>query len=269
MVFGSAAAIYIPTFYRLFSYGWKFADYSQGPLVLLAFLWLLWRQRRVLRMPADGGAHPFFLLFLALGLFAYVFGARERAITIESASMVPVLIGAVGFMSGGEAARGILFPALFLLFLVPPPLFMIDMLTSPLKNMVTAASAVFLRDIGYAADRDGVLLNIGDYTLVVGDACSGMRSLVSLMSVGALYSYVQKMPGSKRVLLFLSVLPISVAANTARLVALALITYYFGESAGQGFFHEFSGFFLFVVAVSCMFALEAAMTRGRKAGYAH
>ncbi|MDA8388751.1 MAG: exosortase [Nitrospiraceae bacterium] len=264
----SVAAIYVPTFRKLFAYGWRFADYGQGPLVLAAFLWLLWRRKEVFSGPVDERAHPFFLALMACGLLMYLFGSAEKTLVIESISMIPVFIGAAGLLFGGGAARRILFPALYLLFLVPPPLFMIDMITSPMKKMATAASVLILRGIGYPAGRTGVLLRIGDYMLVVGRACSGMRSLVALMAVGALYAYLRKMPGLKRAFLLASVLPISIGANVARLVALALVTYYFGEAAGRGLLHEALGLFVFLAALACLFGLEEAMTRGKRTGYA-
>ena len=260
----SVAAIYVPTFRKLFSYGWRLADYSQGPLVLAAFLWLLWRQKEVFYDPVDDDAHPFFLALMACGLLIYLFGQAERALVIESLSMVPVFIGTAGLLFGG-AARRVLFPALYLVFLVPPPAFMADMITSPLKKFSTAASVFILRSAGYAASRTGVLLRVGDYMIVVGRACSGMRSLVALMAAGALYAYLRKAPAPKKIFLFASVLPISIGANVARLVAMALLTYHFGEAAGRGLPHEFLGLVVFAAALACLFGLEEAVMG---AGYA-
>lgn len=137
-------------------------------------------------------------------------------------------------------------------------------MTAPLQLMVSSATAFLLKSAGYLVSRDGVILHIGDYTIVVGEACSGMRSLVSLMSVGAVYAYLQNISNRKRTILFLSIIPISIIANIFRLIVLALITYHFGDAAGQGFFHEFSGFFLFIVALGSLVIVDILLDRKRK-----
>jgi exosortase len=168
-----------------------------------------------------------------------------------------------GFLLGKEALLRFLFPAAFLLFLVPPPLFLIDLVTSPLKLFLAYVAERFLTFTGYAAGRSGTVLFIGDYSIVVGDACSGLRSLIALMAVGAVYAYLQKMPGWKRGALFLAVIPISVFANFIRLILLALITYYFGEAAGQGFFHYFSGLLLFSIALLSLVLVDVLLDQRR------
>lgn len=102
---------------------------------------------------------------------------------------------------------------------------------------------------------------MGDYSIVVGDACSGLRSLTSLMAVGAIYAYLQKISNLKRFVLFLSIIPIAIAANIIRFLLLALITYYFGEATGQGFFHNFSGILLFAIALISLVILDAMIDR--------
>lgn len=256
--------IYVPTFYKLFSYGWKQADYSHGPLILLAFLWLIWKKREFFVVTSDNKAHPVALSLLLFGLLLYAFGSIQRTIVLEAFSLIPVFIGTTGFLLGRDALRHIIFPAFFLVFLVPPPLFLIDMLTSPLKMMVASTSELLLRFAGYTISRNGAILFMGDYSIVVGDACSGIRSLISLMAVGTVYAYFQKISNIKKSVLFLSIIPISIIANIIRLVVLALITYYFGEAAGQGFFHNFSGILLFVIAMISLVILDTLLDRGSR-----
>lgn len=254
---------YIPTFYKLSSSGWKLADYSHGPLILIAFLWLLWTKRDAFTMPLTERVHPFALSLLITGLLFYAFGSVQRLIILEAFSLIPVLIGTTGFLFGRDAVKKVLFPALFLIFLVPPPLFLVDMATSPLKLLVARVTEIILKMAGYLVSRNGVILFVGDYNIVVGDACSGVRSLVSLMSVGALYVYLISASNLKRVLMFLSIIPISIFANIVRLLLLALITYHFGEAAGQGFFHDFSGILVFVMSLLSLFILDLIINRGR------
>lgn len=254
-------ALFVPTFYKLYSYGWNNADYSHGPLILIAFFWLLWRKREEFTLPCEADINVLSLCSLLFGLFCYTVGSILSSMVLESFAMVPVLIGATGFLYGRQAVSSILFPALFLIFLVPPPGFVIDMITFPLKLGVAVVSVYILKAAGYLISRDGAIMYIGDYTIIVGDACSGMRSLVSLMAVGAFYGYLQTMSNFKRMTLFLSVIPIAIIANIIRLIVFALITYYFGEAAGQGFFHNFSGLLLFIIAMGCLVCIEVFLNR--------
>jgi exosortase len=256
-------ALYIPTFYKLFSYGWKQTDYSHGPLILLVFLYLIFRKRNVFTTTTDSRVHLFSFSLLFLGSIMYALGSIHRVIMIESFSLIPVFLGTTGFLMGREAFRQMLFPAAFLIFLVPPPLFFIDMLTSPLKMFVAGVSESFLRLAGYTLNRNGVILFIGDYSIVVGDACSGVRSLISLMAVGALYSYLQATSNIKRVVLFLSIIPIAIGANIIRLMLFALITYHFGEAAGQGFFHYFSGILIFIMSLMSLVVIDVFIINRR------
>lgn len=262
------AALFAPTVYRLASYGWRQADYSHGPLILIVFFWMLWKNRAAVSGHQDESIHPLSLALLVFGLLLYAFGSTSRVIMIEAFSLIPVLLGMAGFLHGRTAVKSLIFPAAFLIFLVPPPLFLVDYITSPLKTFVAAASTPVLSVLGYPIIRSGAFLLIGDYSIVVGDACSGMRSLVSLLAVGAIYAYMQKTSAIKKGILFLSIVPISVAANVLRLIILCLITYHFGDAAGQGFFHGFSGFLLFIVSLGSLVIIDVLMDR-KKAVTSH
>jgi exosortase len=256
-------ALYIPTFYKLFSFGWKQTDYTHGPLILLVFLYLIYRKRNVFTFTPDSEIHMFSFSLLFFGSIMYALGSIHRVVMIESLSLIPVFLGTTGFLFGREAFRQVLFPSAFLIFLVPPPLFFIDMLTSPLKMFVAGASESLLRLAGYTLSRNGVILFIGDYSIVVGDACSGIRSLISLMAVGALYAYIQSTTNLKKVVLFLSIIPIAIGANIIRLMLFALITYHFGEAAGQGFFHYFSGILIFILSLMSLVLIDVFIINRR------
>jgi exosortase len=312
----AVSALFVPTFYKLFAYGWDNADYSHGPLILAAFCWLIWRKRDAILAAAasdqvpplsrgrTGGGwgsatvasnslvnsplrtqpeaaalpHPHpgppleregeNLLFAAgamtlllFGCACYAIGSGHGSMAIESFSMVPVLLGAAGFLLGKRALKALLFPVCFLLFLVPPPLVVTDLLTAPLKMLVATASASSLKAIGYLVTRNGATILMSDYSITVGDPCSGMRSLIALMSVGALYAHLLKSSKIKKATLFFSTIPISVFANIVRLMVLCLITFHFGEAAAEGFLHKFSGFVLFVVSLVSLFLLDLALHR--------
>lgn len=257
----AVVALYVPTLYRLADYGWRQADYSHGWLIFGVFMWLLWKQRAVLRLPNDGILHPASLGLFVIGLLLYAFGSATRVMLIESFSAVPVFLGCSGFLFGRGALKALLFPAAFLLFLVPPPAFLIDMITSPLKVGVAAAAEKTLALAGYHISRAGVTLSIGDYSIVVGDACSGVRSMISLMAVGVLYAHLQPGGVGRKLLLSAAIIPIAICANIIRLIVLALVTFHFGEAAGQGFFHDFSGFVLFIIALGGLIGFDLLLDR--------
>ena len=263
LTYFALAALYVPTFYRLFSYGWKQSDYSHGPLIFVVFLWLIWKSRDLFSLPDDDGLQPGFLALLLFGLLLYAFGVTNRVLMFEAGSLIPVLLGLSGFLHGRTAARMLLFPAAYLIFLVPPPLFFIDFVTSPLKRLVAAASVPVLSMLGYPVSRNGVMIFIGDYSIVIGDACSGLRSLVSLLAVGALYAWPKNISAPKKTVLFLSIIPIAIVANILRLILLSLITFYIGDSAGQHFFHDYSGFFLFVFSLMGLVVVDVLLDRGK------
>jgi exosortase len=257
----AVAALFLPTFFRLFSYGWESADYSHGPLVLAAFFWLLWRKREAVFGAADQGTNLWSLLLLLFGFACYATGSIHGSMMIESFAMIPVLLGSTRFLLGRQAFRALFFPICFLAFLVPPPVVFTDMLTSPLKMLVATASASLLKLAGYLVSRNGATILMSDYSIIVGDPCSGMRSLISLMSVGALYAYLQPTSKLKKLALFFATIPISIMANIVRLMLLCLITYHLGEAAAEGFLHKFSGFLLFVVALASLVVLDIMMNR--------
>jgi exosortase len=262
--FVGLSLLYVPTFCKLFSFGWKNADYSHGFLVLAAFLWLLWRQRGFLKLAPEESLRPVSVLLFVIGMFLHAVGAMHGSMLVESLSMVPAFLGLTGFLLGKEGEKQVLFPSLFLLFLVPPPTAFTDMLTSPLKTTVAAVSASLLKFAGYAVARNGSSILIEDYSIVVGDPCSGMRSLIALMAVGAMYAYLQNNSTRRKIFLFISIIPIAIVANIIRLVLLSLITYHVGEGAAEGFLHNFSGFLLFVVSMSSLVVIDGVLDRRKK-----
>ncbi|MGQ9570937.1 MAG: exosortase/archaeosortase family protein, partial [Thermodesulfovibrionales bacterium] len=217
-------ALYVPTFYKLFSYGWKVVDYTHGPLILFVFLYLTYKKRKIFITAPDNQLNLFSFSILFSGSVMYALGSIHKVVMIESLSLIPVLLGTTGFLFGREALKNSLFPSAFLIFLVPPPLFFIDMITSPLKMFVAGVSESLLKIAGYTVNRNGVILLIGDYSIVIGDACSGIRSLISLMAVGALYAYFQSISTTRKILLFILIIPIAIIANIIRLILFAIIT---------------------------------------------
>jgi len=163
-------------------------------------------------------------------------------------------------MRGPRQLRAGAFALFFMIFLVPLPATMVDAVTQPLKLAVSSVAATVLFAAGYPIARTGVILQIGQYQLLVADACAGLHTLFSLEAMGLLYLNVVR-HGSllRNVALAILIVPISFAANVIRVMVLALITYHFGDEAGQGFLHGFAGLVLFMTALMFIIATDSGL----------
>jgi len=260
-VLAGLLALYVPSFISLLAKRWREDDYSYGPIVLGIVFWLIWRQRALLldARRADPAPAAGFAL-LGFGLLLYTFGRTQDIALFEMGSVAPVLAGALLALRGWEALRALWFALAFTVFLVPLPRFFVDALSGPLKQSVSAIAEQVLYAAGYPAARSGVVLAIGQYQLLVADACSGLNSMFSLTMVGVLYLYLMRHPRWwHNGVILASLLPIAFGANIVRVLLLVLVTYHFGDAAGQGFLHYFSGLVLFATALALILALDAAL----------
>jgi exosortase B len=250
-------ALYSKGVHRLITEQWSLADEGHGPILAAMALWAFWREReRLARYAPPANAWlPFCLLFLALALY---FVGRVLGIPVVELGSLPLVLASVVWLLGGRPAfNAAIFPLLFLCFALPLPNHVIDAATNSLKQVVSSVAEVLLYKAGYPVARNGVMLNVGQYQLLVADACSGLRSIISLIGVGLFYLYLTGPVGKLRTaLLLLALVPIAFVANVMRVMVLILVTYHLGDSAGQGFVHEFAGMFLFVAAVIMVACLD-------------
>jgi exosortase B len=240
-------------------------------LILAVVAYLVWQKRRAL---FEGDARPAPLwgwAFLIVGLLGYVLGRSQDILMFEVGSHIPVLIGALLIVRGWAAVRALWFPVLFIVFMVPLPGVLVDALTGPLKRNVSEIAEHLLYAVGYPIARSGVTLTIGQYQLLVADACSGLHSLYSLTALGLLYLYLMKHQSAIRnAVVGLAIVPIALVANIIRVMFLVLVTYHFGDEAGQGFVHGFAGMVLFVAALASLFMIDGlvGLVVGRKSSEA-
>lgn len=254
--------LFVPTFYDLGRTTWQQDDFAHGPIILAVILWLIWDKRQVLLAASTRTAPVAGLALLVFGLLIYVLG-RSQGITIfQVGSLAPILAGVLLAMRGWPALRSCWFTILFIAFLVPLPGFFVDAVTLPLKRNVSEIAGKILYSAGYPVAQDGVMLIVGQYHLLVADACSGLNSMFSLTALGLLYLYLmQRKNWLHNVLILASLLPIAFVANIVRVIILVLVTYHFGDAAGQGFVHSFSGLVLFMIALIIIMALDAVLAR--------
>ncbi len=251
------AALYGPSYADLARQVWPTDEQGHGPIILALGLWLLFGMRHaVAALPAEG--EPWLGgLFLLAGVLMYVLGRTQAMLVLEMLSQHLVVVGLILLFLGRRALRVMWFPLFFLLFMVPLPGSVVSMLTAPLKTAVSAVAAQLLHGLGYPVARAGVMLSVGQYQLLVADACAGLNSMFTLEALGLLYMNLMRYTSvARNVLLAILIIPISFAANIVRVMILVLVTYHFGDAAGQGFVHGFAGMVLFIVGLAMILATD-------------
>ena len=253
-------ALLLASYARFVTGIWTTAGNDHAPIVITIALYLFWRHRRAfLEAVPPHSAWPGGVL-VGLGLLFFLFGVRTRIASFEAFSHVPLLAGALWLLGGPRLVLRLWFPLFFLLLAVPIPGFLLSLATSGLKDFVSSADVELLYRLGYPIARDGSVLTVGPYQLLVAEACAGMNSIISLTAVGLLYLYL--VPPTrlwKLAVALASIVPIAVLANIVRIVLLCLITYHLGDEAGQGFLHEFAGMAMFAFALLLFVALSALL----------
>ena len=169
-------------------------------------------------------------------------------------SMITTLTGLVLYTCGWQVFKLLLFPILFLFFMVPVPVTILGLVAFPLQLFVSDVSAQLIDFYGIPVYQEGNLLFFARYSFEVTEACSGIRSLVSFLTLGALFAYMARESWTKSVLLVLSAIPLSILVNLIRVTGTGILANYFGNRAAQGFLHDFSGFVVFGVGVLLMLA---------------
>lgn len=252
--------LFVPTFYDVAVGLWPQDDHAHGPIILAVIVWLFWDKRRVLSAAPGRTAPQSGFALLVLGLVVYVLGRSQDILLFQVGALAPVLAGVLLIARGWPAVRALWFALLFIVFLVPLPGFFVDALTVPIKQQVSAVAAHLLYAAGYPIARDGVVLDIGQYQLLVADACSGLSSMFGLSALGLLYLYLTRYRSwLHNALLVAGILPVAFAANVVRVMIVVLVTYHFGDAAGQGFVHGLSGMVLFIVALVILFSFDALL----------
>lgn len=251
-------AMYVPTYYNLATSLWETEEQAHGPMILIAVLYLIWRQRD--HLLADTASPVLGSLTLLFGLLLYVVGRSQDILMFDIGSQIPVLVGILLITRGVPALKALWFPLFFIVFMIPLPGFIVDVVTGPLKQHVSELAEAILYQAGYPIARSGITLTIGQYQLLVADACSGLHSMFSLSAMGLLYLYLMQHTSRLRNgVLIACLLPIAYVSNVVRVIILVLVTYHFGDEAGQGFIHGFAGILLFIISLLFLFALDGVL----------
>lgn len=263
------AVLFVPSFIELMRTVWSTDQQAHGPIVLAISCWLIWRNWPQMLSLSEGKAPtaagwPVFVI----GLLSYILGRSQDIILFEIGSLVWLLAGILLLTRGVAAFKAQWFALFFMAFMIPLPGPIVDALTMPMKMGVSWAAEHLLYWAGYPIARTGVILQIGQYQLLVADACAGLHTLFTLEALGLLYlNIVRHNSWFRNVTLAILIVPISFSANIIRVVVLTLITYHFGDEAGQGFLHGFAGMVLFLSALLLIIGVDSllhAMVRLRR-----
>jgi exosortase A len=242
-------------------YDWiHFEDFSHGFLIPIVSLYFVYERRKALSVPSPSTAWGG-LGLIVLGVLLLLLGNLATEYFTMRFSILVVLGGIILFLFGKEVFKTLLFPIVFLIFMIPIPIILIDRITFPMQLFASSVAAKSLYLIGVPALREGNIIQLTNTSLEVAEACSGIRSLISLLALSVVFAYFSQKTNLKRALLILSTFPIAIIANAARVTGTGILAHYYGDKVAQGFFHGFSGWILFVVAFICLFGVGGLLSR--------
>lgn len=250
-------ALFVPTFIDLARVVWSTDEQGHGPIIVALSAWLLYAKRHEIAAAPVKPAPVWGWSLMVFGALLYAVGRSQQVLMFEAATLIIVLVSLLLILRGPAALRLAWFPLFFLLFMIPLPEALVAAVTAPLKTAVSTVASSVLYHLGYPIGRSGVMLTIGPYELMVADACAGLNSMFTLEALGLLYMNLMNYTSvSRNVALAVLLIPVSFVANITRVMILVLVTYYFGDAAGQGFVHGFAGMVLFMVALMLMLVID-------------
>lgn len=243
------ALIYAPVYPRMIIRDWLGdPNYSHGFLVPLVSAWFVYTSWPHLREEELAPTGRGFILLLS-GILLLTVGVTLEELFTSRASLIVILAGLVHTFCGGRILRLLGLPLIYLFFMIPLPYTIYDMLALPLRTLVALFATSGLKACGLAVLREGNMIIFPNISLEVVEACSGMRSLVSLVALGTAWAFVFLRGTLRRTLLILATVPIAVATNISRVFITGLLARHVGAKAAEGFFHDFAGFAVFAVAM--------------------
>ncbi len=239
---------YIPTF-RWMVDRWSAKDtyYSHGFLVPFISAFIIWQKRNELAKLIIKPVNSGWMLF-GLGLLIHALSISFRVSFSSGFSLILTLVGLILITLGKDYLKKLAFPVAFLVSMIPLPLALIASMSFRLKIFAAQVSAVLMNKIGVATIREGSILRTAHSMLMVEDPCSGIRSLVALISLGALAAYFSDLSKTRKAILFAASIPIAVGTNIIRITSLGLVSEIYGEKYAMGLFHDTMGILVFVFA---------------------
>ena len=258
------AWLYGPIFLGLVLQWSSDSNFAHGFFVLPFSLFVVWRNRVRLRTISCRPS-PWGLPIVAFALSLLIIGDLGAVLFVSRVSLLFLVAGLVVVFFGWNHLRATLFPIAFLLLMIPIPAIVFGPLTMPLQILGSKIAASALPIFGVPVFREGNIINLPTMSLEVAQACSGVRSLLSLVTLVAIHGYLIKSPTLMRIALVLAAIPITILVNSLRIIGTGLLVEYWGPSKASGFFHTFSGWLLFLLTLQMMLLLHqvlASKSRG-------
>ena len=237
---------------------WTDPNFSHGFFVPAFSIFVIWQRRKVLAsIPVDPSWSGLGIIVLAL--LVYLLGVIGAELFLSRSSFILLLAGLVIYFLGWGYFRALMFPWAFLFLMVPLPTLVLSEVTFPLQFFASKLASSLLALVGVPVLREGNIIQLPTMSLEVVEACSGIRSLVSLVTLAVIYGYLMESGRAFRVILALAAVPIAIAANSLRVMGTGLLGLYWGPEKAEGFFHTFSGWVIFILALGMLFALHRVL----------
>ena len=254
--------LYSAIIYQLVAQWWSDPNFSHGFFVPAFSGFVLWQNRkRLVRLPLAPSRWG--LLIIAFALIVLVVGVLGAELFLSRISLLLLIAGLVIFFLGWRVFRAVLFPWAFLILMIPVPAILFNQITFPLQILASKVAATVLPWLGVPVLREGNIINLPAMPLAVAEACSGIRSLLSLTTLTIIYGYLLEPRIWARIVLALASIPIAVAANSFRIVGTGLVVQYWDPDKAEGFFHVFSGWLIFVISLIMLFLLHQVFSVAR------
>jgi len=248
--------LYWHTLLHLIGQWWNDPNFSHGFFVPLFSAFVIWQERdrlaRITPKPSWVG-----LIVLLAGLAVLIVGRLGAELFLDRSSLLLVMAGVVILFLGWNLFRAVLFPWAFLLLMIPIPTIVFNQITFPLQLLASRVAATVLPVLGVPILREGNVINLPSMALEVAEACSGIRSLMSLVTLAIIYGYLMEKRLWVRWLLAVASVPIAVAANSIRIIGTGLLVQYWDADKAEGYFHASWGWIIFVVSLIMLYALHA------------
>jgi exosortase len=257
------SAVYVPVLWGL-GYDWaNNPNYSHGFIIPFAVAFVLWQQREQLRRIPARPSH-WGLVLAVVAEAQYLVGYLGAEYFLQRTSLLLLIAGALVYLSGWQLLRTQLFSLTLLLLAIPLPAIIFNAIAFPLQLLASSWAAFLLNLCSIPVYRSGNILMLPQRTLDVAEACSGIRSLFSLIALAMLVAYFVPSRFWVRLGLVVSAVPIALGANALRIAATGLIGRWFGAQYSEGFFHEFSGWVIFVVAFIALLGEASLLARWQR-----
>jgi exosortase len=249
---GLVALLYAPIFKSLVMQWWNDPDYSHGFFVPLFSGFILWREReRWTRAQIEPSNFGFVVMLVAISLL--LLGSLGAELFTGRFSLLVLLAGMILFLAGWKMLRALSFPLGYLFWMIPMPVIIYNQITFPLQLIASRMATSWLELAQVPVLRDGNILIMSNYSLEVVEACSGIRSLMTLMALAVAYGYLVSPRRWVRYVLAVLMVPIAIVTNAVRIMGAGILARHYGPAAAEGFLHEFSGWAIFLVALVLMF----------------